>query len=58
MLGDRQVGTVGSTCVSPAHGPIALALIRREAATGDTVSVGDSGIEAEVVDLPFEESKG
>ena len=58
MLGDRQVGTIGSTCVSPAHGPIALALIRREAATGDTVSVGDSGIEAEVVELPFEESKG
>ena len=57
MLGDRQVGTVGSTCVSPAHGPIALALIRREAAIGDTVSVGDQGVEAEVVDLPFEQPK-
>ena len=54
MLGDRQVGTVGSTCVSPAHGPIALALIRREAAVGDTVQVGEDGIEAELVGLPFE----
>jgi tRNA-modifying protein YgfZ len=57
MLGERQVGTVGSACVSPARGPIALALIRREAASGDTVSVGDAGIEAEVVDLPFEQPK-
>jgi folate-binding protein YgfZ len=56
MLGDREVGTVGSTCVSPAHGPIALALIRREAAPGDTVHVGDDRIEAEVVDLPFEQA--
>jgi folate-binding protein YgfZ len=54
MLGDRQVGTVGSACVSPAHGPIALALIRREASVGDTVQVGENGIEAEVVELPFE----
>jgi tRNA-modifying protein YgfZ len=53
MLGEREVGTVGSACVSPAHGPIALALIRREASPGDTVLVGD-GIEAEVVELPFE----
>jgi tRNA-modifying protein YgfZ len=52
-FGDRQVGTIGSTCVSPAHGPIALALVRREAAVGDTVQVGD-GVEAEVVELPFE----
>jgi folate-binding protein YgfZ len=55
MLGDRQVGSIGSTCVSPAHGPIALALVRREAATGDTVKVGEQGIEAEVIDLPFEQ---
>ena len=37
LLGEKQVGTVGSTCVSPAHGPIALALVRREAAPGDEV---------------------
>jgi tRNA-modifying protein YgfZ len=55
MLGERQVGTIGSTCVSPAHGSIALALIRREAATGDSVQVGERGVEAEVVDLPFEQ---
>jgi tRNA-modifying protein YgfZ len=54
MLAERQVGTIGSTCVSPAHGPIALALVRREAATGDTVHVGDEQIVAQVVDLPFE----
>lgn len=55
MLGDREVGTIGSTCVSPAHGPIALALIRREASPGDTVHVGEDRIEAEVADLPFEQ---
>jgi folate-binding protein YgfZ len=54
MLGERQVGTIGSACVSPAHGPIALALVRREASPGDTVQVGDEAIEAEVVALPFE----
>jgi glycine cleavage system aminomethyltransferase T len=45
------VGRVGSTCVSPRLGPIALALIRREAEPGTTVDVG--GAEAEVVGLPF-----
>jgi tRNA-modifying protein YgfZ len=50
-LGDRTVGRVGSTCVSPRLGPIALALVRREAAPGDTVQVG--GAPAEVVELPF-----
>jgi folate-binding protein YgfZ len=54
MFGEKQVGTIGSTCVSPAHGPIALALVRREAAVGDTVAVGDEALEAEVVELPFE----
>lgn len=52
LLGDKVVGRVGSTCVSPRLGPIALALVRREAAPGDTVSVGAA--EAEVVELPFE----
>ena len=53
MLGDRQVGTIGSACVSPAHGPIALALIRREAAPDQQVLVGEGGDSATVVDLPF-----
>jgi folate-binding protein YgfZ len=56
VFGDKQVGTIGSVCVSPAHGPIALALVRREAAPGDTVQVGEDGIEAEVVDVPFEQT--
>jgi len=51
VLGDREVGRVGSATVSPAHGPIALAIVRREAAPGDTVAV--DGATAEVVELPF-----
>jgi folate-binding protein YgfZ len=50
----KQVGTVGSTCVSPALGPIALALIRREAPPGDEVLVGVAAAPARVVELPFE----
>jgi tRNA-modifying protein YgfZ len=50
-LGDKVVGRVSSVCVSPRFGPIALALVRREASPGDTVRVGDA--EAEVVELPF-----
>jgi tRNA-modifying protein YgfZ len=52
-LGEREVGRVGTACISPARGPIALAIVRREAAPGDTVSVGEDGAEAEVVELPF-----
>ena len=51
-LGDREVGSVGTAVLSPAHGPIALAIVRREAEAGAKVAVGD-GIAAEVVDLPF-----
>jgi folate-binding protein YgfZ len=51
-LGDRVVGRLGSTCVSPTLGPIALALIRREAQPGARVVVGED-TEAEVVGLPF-----
>jgi tRNA-modifying protein YgfZ len=51
-LGEKVVGRVGSACVSPTLGPIALALLRREAAPGDTVNLG-GGTPAEVVDLPF-----
>ncbi len=52
LLGDKVVGHVASTCVSPRLGPIALALVRREAAPGDTVLV--DGVEARVAELPFE----
>jgi tRNA-modifying protein YgfZ len=51
-LGDRVVGRIGSSCVSPTLGPIALALVRREAEPGARVIVGE-GAEAEVVALPF-----
>lgn len=53
VLGDREVGTVGSACVSPTHGPIALALVRREANPGDEVLVGEPASAATVVELPF-----
>jgi folate-binding protein YgfZ len=52
--GDRTVGTIGSACVSPAHGPIALAILRREAEPGSTVNVGDECAAAVVVELPFD----
>ena len=52
-LGEKEVGRVTSPVVSPAHGPIALALVRRQAAPGDTVTVGDDGVTATVSELPF-----
>ena len=52
-LDGREVGRVGTAVVSPAQGPIALAVVRREATPGDTVRVGDPGEDAEVVELPF-----
>jgi tRNA-modifying protein YgfZ len=52
VLGEKVVGRLGSTCVSPRLGPIALALVRREAEPGATVEV--AGAPAEVVDLPFQ----
>jgi folate-binding protein YgfZ len=51
-LGERVVGTLTSSLVSPAFGPIALALVRREAAVGDTLEVAGAA-SAEVVELPF-----
>ena len=37
----RAVGRLGSVAVSPRFGPIALALVRREAPVGSVVAVGD-----------------
>ena len=51
VAGDREVGRVGSSVVSPRHGPIALAILRREVAPGDQVTAGD--VDAEVVAPPF-----
>ena len=53
-LGEKVVGRVGTVVDSPVHGPIALALVRREAAPGDTVTVAEGEVTAEVVALPFE----
>ncbi|MDX6724205.1 MAG: hypothetical protein QOD73_2609 [Solirubrobacteraceae bacterium] len=52
-LGEREVGHVGSVADSPAFGPIALAIVRREAGPGDTLTVGDDGVTARIVELPF-----
>jgi len=52
-LGEKEVGTVGSATVSPALGPIGLAILRREAEPGATLAVGEDGVTAEVVSLPF-----
>jgi folate-binding protein YgfZ len=52
-LGDREVGVLGGSCVSPALGPIALAIVRREAEPGSELTVGEDGVTARVIDLPF-----
>ena len=49
----KDVGRVTSAALSPALGPIALALVRREVAPGDEVSVGEDGLTATIVELPF-----
>jgi folate-binding protein YgfZ len=49
----RDVGRIGTAVVSPAQGPIALAVIRREAEPGSRVAVGEAGLGAAVVALPF-----
>ena len=51
VLGEREVGRVGSSVVSPRHGAIALALVRREAGVGDELVAGDA--RAVVSELPF-----
>ncbi|MCB0874977.1 MAG: folate-binding protein YgfZ [Solirubrobacterales bacterium] len=45
--GDRDLGVVGTAVISPAEGPLALAILRREAEPGAEVEVGD-GIAAVV----------
>ena len=52
-LGEREVGRIGSSVLSPAHGPIALAIVRREASPGDTLAVGEGAATATVSALPF-----
>jgi folate-binding protein YgfZ len=52
-LGEKEVGRIGSACVSPARGPIGLAIVRREAEPGAEVAAGEDGVTARVVELPF-----
>jgi tRNA-modifying protein YgfZ len=52
-LGEKEVGRIGSAAVSPALGPVALAILRREAEPGTKLAVGEDGVTAEVVALPF-----
>jgi folate-binding protein YgfZ len=52
-IGEKEVGALGSACVSPALGAIGLAIVRREAEPGDELAVGEDGVTARVVDLPF-----
>jgi folate-binding protein YgfZ len=51
VLGEREVGRVGSSVVSPRLGPIGLALVRREAGVGDELAAGSAV--AVVSELPF-----
>jgi folate-binding protein YgfZ len=52
-LGEKEVGRLGSAAVSPALGPIGLAILRREAEPGAELLVGEDGVTAEVTALPF-----
>jgi tRNA-modifying protein YgfZ len=52
-LGERPVGRLGSSVISPALGPIGLALVRREAEPGATVAVEEQDAVAIVSELPF-----
>lgn len=52
-LGEKEVGKLGSSAVSPLFGPIGLAILRREAEPGATLALGEDGVTAEVVALPF-----
>ncbi|HEX4668754.1 MAG TPA: folate-binding protein [Solirubrobacterales bacterium] len=52
-LGEKEVGKLGGSTVSPPLGPIGLAILRREAEPGAELAVGEDGVTARVVDLPF-----
>jgi folate-binding protein YgfZ len=52
-LGEKVAGRLGTVAQSDAYGQIALAIIRREAEPGATLTVGDGDTTATVVALPF-----
>jgi tRNA-modifying protein YgfZ len=49
----KEVGRLGGAAVSPVLGPIGLAIVRREAEPGAELAVGEDGVTAQVVALPF-----
>jgi folate-binding Fe-S cluster repair protein YgfZ len=55
-LGERELGTVGTAVTSPARGPIALAILRREAEPGSEVEVDadDGTVTATVEEIAAE----
>jgi tRNA-modifying protein YgfZ len=53
-LDGRAVGRVSSSTVSPRLGPLALALVRREAPAGSLVAIGSGAVSATVTELPFQ----
>ncbi|MGI8632615.1 MAG: YgfZ/GcvT domain-containing protein [Solirubrobacterales bacterium] len=53
VLGDREVGEIGTACLSPVLGAIGLAIVRREAEPGSELTIGAGSRTAEVVQLPF-----
>jgi folate-binding protein YgfZ len=55
LLDGKELGRIGTSCISPALGPIGLAIVRREADPGDVVEAGTSGATATIVSLPFAE---
>ncbi|MGI8802880.1 MAG: YgfZ/GcvT domain-containing protein [Solirubrobacteraceae bacterium] len=53
-LEGAEVGALATVALSPVHGPIALALVRRAAVPGDVLRVGEDGaVTATVTELPF-----
>ena len=52
------MGHLGSSAPSPHLGPIGLALVRREAEPGSTLEVGDEGVTAQLLELPFPREPG
>ncbi|HZJ29292.1 MAG TPA: folate-binding protein [Solirubrobacterales bacterium] len=56
-LDDKQVGVLTSAAVSPARGPLGLAILRREAEPGATLRVGDGPNEARVPEARVAETE-
>jgi folate-binding protein YgfZ len=53
FLAEREVGKIGSVGDSPRYGPIALAIVRREAEPGARLTLAGSDITGTVIELPF-----